>query len=36
MPRRTILEIPPEQQAQMLATRRRARYGDLLALHILW
>jgi hypothetical protein len=35
MPRSTVLDIPPEEQAQMLAALRRARYGYLLALHIL-
>jgi hypothetical protein len=35
MPKSAVLEIPPEEQAQMLAALRRARYGDLLALHIL-
>ena len=35
MPRTTIVEIPPTEQAQMLAEVRRARYGYLLALHIL-
>ena len=35
MPKRTILEIPPEEQAHMLAALRRARYGYLLGLHIL-
>jgi len=35
MPKRTLVEIPPEEQAQMLAALRRARYGYLLALHIL-
>src|SRR5688500_4481519 len=35
MPKSTILEIPLEEQAQMLAALRRARYGDLLTLHIL-
>ena len=35
MPRATIIEIPPEEQAQLLAELRRARYGYLLALHIL-
>jgi putative transposase len=35
MPKSTILEITPEEQAQMLAALRRARYGYLLALHIL-
>jgi transposase len=31
----TILDIPLEEQVQMLATLRRARYGYLLTLHIL-
>lgn len=35
MPKSTRLEIPPEEQAQMLAALRRARYGYLLGLHIL-
>ena len=35
MPKRTVVEIPQEEQAQMLAALRRARYGYLLALHIL-
>ena len=35
MPKSTFVEIPPEAQAQMLAALRRARYGYLLALHIL-
>ena len=35
MPRTTIVEIAPSEQAQMLAELRRARYGELLALHIL-
>jgi putative transposase len=35
MLRSTVLHIPPEEQAQMLAARRRARFGYLLALHIL-
>ena len=35
MPRPTIVEIPPAEQAHMLAEIRRARYGYLLALHIL-
>jgi transposase len=35
MPKGTILEIPLEEQAHMLAAVRRARYGDLLTLHIL-
>jgi transposase len=36
MPQRTGVEIPAEEQAQMLAALRRARYGFLLTLHILW
>jgi putative transposase len=35
MPRSTGLDIPQEEQAQMLAALRRARYGYLLVLHIL-
>lgn len=35
MPQTTIVDIPPAEQAQMLAEVRRARYGYLLALHIL-
>jgi transposase len=35
VPKATIIEIPPAEQAQMLAAVRRARYGYLLALHIL-
>jgi putative transposase len=35
MPKRTVLDIPQEEQAAMLAVLRRARYGYLLALHIL-
>jgi len=35
MPHGTFVEIPEEEQAQMLAVLRRARYGYLLALHIL-
>jgi putative transposase len=35
MPTSTFVEIPQEEQAQMLAALRRARYGYLLALHIL-
>jgi putative transposase len=35
MPKSTILEIPPEEQAPMLAALRRARDGYLLALHML-
>jgi transposase len=34
MPTSTFVEIAPEAQAQMLAALRRARYGYLLALHI--
>jgi putative transposase len=35
MPSRTVLDIPAEEQAQMLAALRRARYGSLLARHLL-
>jgi transposase len=35
VPRTTIVEIPPAEQAHILAEVRRARYGYLLALHIL-
>ena len=35
MPNSTFVEILPEEQAEMLAGLRRARYGYLLALHIL-
>jgi transposase len=35
VPRTTIVEIPPTEQAQMLAEIRRARYGYVLAIHIL-
>lgn len=35
MPTHTVVDIPQEEQAQMLAALRRARYGYLLALHIL-
>jgi transposase len=35
MPRSTVLDIPQEEQAHMLAALRRARYGYLLTLHIL-
>ena len=35
MPRPTIVEIPPAEQARMRAELRRARYGYLLALHLL-
>lgn len=35
MPRTTIVEIPPAEQARMLAELRRARYGYLLTLQVL-
>ena len=35
MPRTTIVDMPPMEQARLLAEVRRARYGYLLALHIL-
>jgi transposase len=35
MPQSPLLDIPREEQAQLLAALRRARYGYLLALHIL-
>jgi Homeodomain-like domain len=35
VPSTTILEIPPAEQIQMRAILRRARYGYLLAFHIL-
>ena len=35
MPNTTLLDIPQEEQAQMLTALRRARYGYLLALHVL-
>lgn len=35
MPTTTIVDIPPAEQARMLAELRRARYGYLLALHLL-
>ena len=35
MPKTTIIDIPPAEQAQMLAAVRRARYGYLLARHML-
>jgi putative transposase len=34
MPKSTVVEMAPEEQAGMLAALRRARYGYLLALHI--
>jgi len=35
VPSTTILEIPPAEQVQMRAILRRARYGYLLAFHVL-
>jgi putative transposase len=35
MPKSTFVDIPPEERRQMVAALRRARYGDLLALHLL-
>jgi transposase len=35
VPKATIVDIPPPEQARMLAELRRARYGYLLALHLL-
>src|SRR5437899_11571685 len=35
MPDTTLLDIPEAEQDQMLAALRRARYGYLLALHVL-
>jgi len=35
MPTRTVVEMPQEEHAQMLAARRRARYGDVRARHML-
>jgi transposase len=35
MPKSTFVNVPQEEQRQMLAALRRARYGYLLALHIL-
>src|SRR5881396_1822483 len=35
MPDTTLLDIPGEEQEQMRAELRRARYGYLLALHVL-
>jgi hypothetical protein len=34
MPGRTLREVSEPDQAQMLAALRRARYGDLLAVHV--
>jgi hypothetical protein len=37
LPRSTVLEIPAQEQAQLLAALRRARYGYLLGRHlVLW
>jgi Homeodomain-like domain len=35
MPKSTVVKLPEEEQARMRAALRRARYGYLLALHIL-
>ena len=35
MPATILLDIPPQEQEQLLAALRRARDGDLLALHVL-
>ena len=35
MPKATIVDIPMAEQARMIAELRRARYGYLLALHLL-
>jgi hypothetical protein len=35
VPGKTILDIPIEEQAQMLRELRQARYGYVLAVHIL-
>ena len=35
MPSTTLLEVPPAEQVQMRALLRRARYGYLLAFHII-
>jgi hypothetical protein len=35
MPQTTLLDMPHEEQAQMLAALRQARYGYFLALHVL-
>src|SRR5919108_157975 len=35
MPGTTVLNIAPHEQAHMLAALRRARYGSLLAVHVL-
>jgi hypothetical protein len=37
LPKRTCVDMPEEEHAQMLAALRRARYGSLLARHsLLW
>jgi putative transposase len=36
MPKSTCIDLPEEEQARMLAALRRTRYGDLLALPMLW
>ena len=36
MPQKTILEIPKDEQEQMLSEVRQARYGYRLGLHLLW
>ena len=35
VPSTTLLELPPAEQVQMRAVRRRTRYGSLLACHLL-
>ena len=35
MPKTTIVEMPPPEQAQLLAVLRQARHGEVLAAHIL-
>jgi len=36
MPKSTVVDMAQEAQAEMLAALRRARYADLLALHLVW
>jgi hypothetical protein len=36
MPNSPFVDMPQEKPAELLATLRRARYGSLLARHILW
>ena len=36
MPKSTCVEIPAEEHAQMLVALRRARYGYVLGLHLVW